>query len=242
MMDYRKWDGIGEDSDSDIDEIPGQAVSRAAASAAAPPPPAPPPPSPQSTNATVATLVTKKSWKQKRDEQQQERYIGEGKPFKNLAEYQVADVKYQESMAQALEYAKEVNNGRSCQNCLKHESDEKMMKCGGCGYTYYCSRACQRAAWNKHKVVCRGATKENKDAYAKMLALTGRDANDDYQRWKKTRTDALFLLTVCILRGDRVYSNVVVFTMVYNAKLAEVRMRYRFATSFSRKLFVLFGH
>lgn len=37
-----------------------------------------------------------------------------------------------------------------CQDCGK----EGQKKCGNCGNVYYCSRACQRRDWKKHKAIC----------------------------------------------------------------------------------------
>mmetsp|Transcript_38477 Transcript_38477/g.93087 ORF Transcript_38477/g.93087 Transcript_38477/m.93087 type:complete len:170 (+) Transcript_38477:813-1322(+) len=41
-----------------------------------------------------------------------------------------------------------------CQHCKKQDSLEKLMYCGRCQTTNYCSRECQKADWRKHKKTC----------------------------------------------------------------------------------------
>jgi MYND finger len=43
--------------------------------------------------------------------------------------------------------------GVKCQDCGK----DGAKKCGGCGEVFYCSRACQRRDWKKHKTACQKA-------------------------------------------------------------------------------------
>lgn len=46
-----------------------------------------------------------------------------------------------------------VNVMRKCAYCNK--SDTKLLRCGRCKTTYYCSKECQKPHWKKHKKVCK---------------------------------------------------------------------------------------
>jgi hypothetical protein len=64
---------------------------------------------------------------------------------------------------------------RTCKSCDKVEDKKGLFKvCSACKRTYYCSRECQVANWNKHKEVCGNnghtkidATKKDIDAYVR---------------------------------------------------------------------------
>ncbi|KZV78856.1 hypothetical protein EXIGLDRAFT_736354 [Exidia glandulosa HHB12029] len=47
---------------------------------------------------------------------------------------------------------------KQCQICRKTANDlpdrTKLLCCGACRREYYCSKKCQRAAWNQHKTIC----------------------------------------------------------------------------------------
>ena len=50
-----------------------------------------------------------------------------------------------------------------CSKCRKpKEPEEKLLCCGGCRQEFYCSVACQKAAWREHKTCCK-FLKETKD-------------------------------------------------------------------------------
>ena len=50
-----------------------------------------------------------------------------------------------------------------CSNCRKpKEPEEKLLCCGGCRQTNYCSVECQKAAWSEHKTCCK-LLKETKE-------------------------------------------------------------------------------
>ncbi|KAI0637463.1 hypothetical protein C8Q77DRAFT_1249807 [Trametes polyzona] len=43
---------------------------------------------------------------------------------------------------------------RRCDVCLKGEQEGKLRKCAACSRVLYCSRACQKAGWSHHKLLC----------------------------------------------------------------------------------------
>ena len=50
-----------------------------------------------------------------------------------------------------------------CSHCRKpKEPEEKLLCCGGCRQTNYCSVECQKAAWSEHKTCCK-LLKETKE-------------------------------------------------------------------------------
>jgi ankyrin repeat protein len=51
-----------------------------------------------------------------------------------------------------------------CSNC--HKTNIKLSACAGCQYALYCSNACQRVHWNKHRLECRSPA----DLYKEHLA------------------------------------------------------------------------
>lgn len=61
---------------------------------------------------------------------------------------------------------------KRCVSCGKVEN--KMSACGGCSFTFYCSRACQKKDWPTHKAECNGKSK--KYYYVKQL-----NKNEGYQ-------------------------------------------------------------
>lgn len=50
-----------------------------------------------------------------------------------------------------------MKKARVCAHCVAHETEKrKLLKCGGCGHAYYCSKACQKANWAlRHKRECK---------------------------------------------------------------------------------------
>ena len=50
---------------------------------------------------------------------------------------------------------------RSCQGCEKMAP--RLMKCSLCGCAFYCSKACQAAAWPTHKLRCSGHIAKQKE-------------------------------------------------------------------------------
>ncbi|TBU43794.1 hypothetical protein BD309DRAFT_893661 [Dichomitus squalens] len=50
---------------------------------------------------------------------------------------------------------------RRCHHCARAQEEDpatRLRKCAGCSRALYCSKACQKAAWQKHKLVCCDAT------------------------------------------------------------------------------------
>ncbi|KAL2071196.1 hypothetical protein VTL71DRAFT_12431 [Oculimacula yallundae] len=46
--------------------------------------------------------------------------------------------------------------GPKCRNCkVGPAHDTKLLRCGNCGEAEYCSKACQKADWKDHKIICR---------------------------------------------------------------------------------------
>ncbi|KAF7309335.1 MYND-type domain-containing protein [Mycena indigotica] len=68
--------------------------------------------------------------------------------------------------SQIAKLPKEIKGVRriGCDNpaCGKTGRRKELLRCSGCLYVYYCSKACQKAAWKNHKPMCR----LKKDAHA----------------------------------------------------------------------------
>uniref|UniRef100_A0A8D0CNV1 MYND-type domain-containing protein n=1 Tax=Sander lucioperca TaxID=283035 RepID=A0A8D0CNV1_SANLU len=43
---------------------------------------------------------------------------------------------------------------QSCANCTREDLFENLKKCSSCKETLYCSKACQKQHWTKHKEKC----------------------------------------------------------------------------------------
>jgi hypothetical protein len=43
-----------------------------------------------------------------------------------------------------------------CHTCSKQQKDldSKLLRCGACGESYYCSKSCQQSHWKTHKLTC----------------------------------------------------------------------------------------
>jgi len=72
-----------------------------------------------------------------------------------LAEMQRA---YEEVAAPPPSAGADTPDSRTCSFCSKG-SASRLKVCGACMKVYYCDAACQKAAWNGHKKVCKGKKK-----------------------------------------------------------------------------------
>ncbi|KAK2033374.1 hypothetical protein LX32DRAFT_635307 [Colletotrichum zoysiae] len=69
-------------------------------------------------------------------------------------------------------YTQKLCDLKNCHSCGKE--DKKLLKCGGCGFYYYCSTDCQKTAWDSkgHKKACRLLKEPNLKALLNMGEAT----------------------------------------------------------------------
>ncbi|GLE06253.1 hypothetical protein PINS_up015495 [Pythium insidiosum] len=101
---------------------------------------------------------------------------------------------------------------RGCDQCgvtqrFSAENPEgKLMKCGGCKSTQYCSRQCQKKAWKTHKVDCKRLRAEAEDAVPCALDVAAIDWAKA-ETWPEQKFDVL-------LGSDLVYHREIVSVLV----------------------------
>ncbi|KAJ0401195.1 hypothetical protein P43SY_007614 [Pythium insidiosum] len=104
--------------------------------------------------------------------------------------------------------ANEQDEERGCDQCgtmqrFSAENPEgKLMKCGGCKSTQYCSRQCQKKAWKTHKTECKRLRAEAEDAVPCALEVAAID-------WAKAATWPAQKFDV-LLGSDLVYHREIV--------------------------------
>ncbi|KAL0069638.1 hypothetical protein AAF712_003296 [Marasmius tenuissimus] len=93
---------------------------------------------------------------------------------------------------------------RQCYNCgLKESASQKLLRCGKCQYTYYCSRKCQVENHPYHKIGCAERASEIKRAEAlKATAPTDAQCMEDWRRYKNSGFDDLPSYHALGLRHD----------------------------------------
>lgn len=86
-----------------------------------------------------------------------------------------------------------------CQRCSKFQSDEpdeRFKKCGACKSVNYCSPACQRADWKKHKTMC---------AHMEVNAVSAFPDRKAFIKWNDSRRvvmSALFVRFISLAQAD----------------------------------------
>lgn len=60
---------------------------------------------------------------------------------------------------------------KGCTNCGKKDVSTK--RCSGCKFVRYCTVACQKAHWKKHKPVCKAAQSSSGAAFCRLLKSWG---------------------------------------------------------------------
>ena len=65
-----------------------------------------------------------------------------------------------------------------CNGCLRTESTEKFLVCGGCKATRYCKKSCQIKDWQNHKATCLAIQKLSDNVYENEL---GKGDGEDKQ-------------------------------------------------------------
>ncbi|KAJ7753790.1 hypothetical protein B0H16DRAFT_1459263 [Mycena metata] len=58
---------------------------------------------------------------------------------------------------------------KACRTCGARDPLATLSRCNNCKYTYYCSRACQKANWSHHKVECRERAETRKKIELRSL-------------------------------------------------------------------------
>ena len=74
-------------------------------------------------------------------------------------------------VARGNELLETLAKSKGCINCGKKDVSTK--RCSGCKFVRYCSVACQKANWKKHKLVCKAAQSSSGVAFCRLLKSWG---------------------------------------------------------------------
>lgn len=83
----------------------------------------------------------------------------------------------------------------SCQSCSE---TERLLKCGACYTVSYCSKECQKADWNAHKVACRSFKSQRKKDLSRpnkitILADGDFSASDNFRQFLSSPKQFIFV-------------------------------------------------